>query len=332
MKGRGYIMNSFETRLKAGDNTFKELFRRYPYNPILTAKDWPYPVNTVFNPAAVMFEGKYLLLARVEDRRGFSHLTRAISEDGISNWDIDRSPTFEADPDYPEEAWGIEDPRITYVDDLAQYAVVYTGYSKSGPVVCMAMTKDFVNFERLGPIMPPEDKDAALFPKKFENKWALIHRPIEHGAHAWISASESLKYWGGHKILIDSRGGAWWDGSKVGLCTPPLETRDGWLILYHGVRTTAAGATYRLGLALLDPEDPSKVLRRSDEWIFGPRENYEKQGDIPDVVFPCGWIFNEETGKIRIYYGAADTCIALATADIDDLLTYIRSCPGPKGT
>ena len=132
--------------------------------------------------------------------------------------------------------------------------------------------------------------------------------------------------------MIDSRGGAWWDGSKVGLCAPPLETRDGWLLLYHGVRTTAAGSIYRLGLALLDPEDPSKVLRRSDEWIFGPRENYEKQGDIPDVVFPCGWIFEEKTGKIRIYYGAADTCIALATADIGDLLAYIRSCPEPNAT
>jgi len=323
-------MSHFETKLKAEGNIFKELFVRHPNNPILTAKDWPYPVNTVFNPAATMFEGKFLLLARVEDRRGFSHLTKAISGNGISNWDIDKTPTLVSEPDFPEEEWGIEDPRITYIEDMDQYAVVYTAYSRSGPTVCLALTKDFVNFKKSGTIMPPVDKDAALFPKKFGGKWVLIHRPVEEQAHIWISASEDLKYWGDHKVLIDSRGGAWWDGCKVGLCTPPLETQGGWLILYHGVRTTAAGSIYRLGLALIDLEDPSKVLRRSDEWIFGPRESYEKQGDIPDVVFPCGWIYNKETGKIRMYYGAADTCIALATADVSDLMTYIQSCPEPK--
>src|SRR5690554_2105538 len=306
-------MAEFETKLRADDNTFKELFVRYNYNPILTARDWPYPVNTVFNPAATIYEGKTLLLARVEDRRGFSHLTKAVSEDGIDNWVIDRHPTLCPDPDnHPEEKWGIEDPRITYIDELGKYAVVYTAYSESGPTVSLALTRDFVTFERMGPIMPPEDKDAALFPRRFGGKWLLIHRPIEHGAHIWISSSENLKYWGDHKILIDTRGGAWWDGSKVGLSTPPLETPEGWLILYHGVRQTVAGAIYRLGLALLDLEDPSRVLRRSDEWIFGPREQYEKYGDVPDVVFPCGWVLDEASGKLRMYYGGADTCVAMA--------------------
>lgn len=320
-------MNHFETRLKASDNTFKEIFSRYSYNPILTARDWPYPVNTVFNPAATMFDGKVLLLARVEDRRGFSHLTKAVSEDGVSNWIIDRNPTLEPDPDYPEEAWGLEDPRITYVEELAKYAVVYTAYSESGPTVCMALTEDFVNFERIGSVMPPEDKDAALFPKKFEEKWMLIHRPIEHGAHIWISSSENLKYWGDHRILINARPGGWWDANKVGLCAQPLETPDGWLILYHGVRQTASGAIYRLGLALLDQEDPTKVLRRSDEWIFGPKESYEKEGDVRDIVFPCGWVTDKNNGKVKMYYGAADTSIALAAASISDLLAYIHSCP-----
>lgn len=133
------------------------------------------------------------LLVRVEDRRGFSHLTKAVSEDGVSNWVIDKKPTLEPDPTYPEEEWGIEDPRITYVDELGKYAVVYTSYSESGPTVSMALTEDFINFERLGSIMPPEDKNASLFPKKLGEKWMLIHRPIEHGAHIWISASDSLR-------------------------------------------------------------------------------------------------------------------------------------------
>jgi len=241
---------------------------------------------------------------------------------------IDKAPTLESDPDYPDEKWGIEDPRITYMDELGKYAVIYTAYSESGPTVYLALTEDFVNFERRGSIMPPEDKDAALFPRKINDKWLLLHRPVGHGAHMWISVSDNLKYWGDHKILITSRGGAWWDGSKVGLCAPPLETSDGWLLLYHGVRVTPAGSIYRLGLALLDLEDPTKLLRRSDEWIFGPRESYEKQGDIPDVVFPCGWVVDQDNGKIKMYYGAADTCSGLATATLSDLLSYIRSCPG----
>lgn len=159
-------MNYFASRLRAEDNSYKELFVRHPSNPILTARDWPYPANTVFNPAVTVYRNKVLLLARVEDRRGFSHLTKALSEDGVSNWIIDKQPTLASDPEHPEEKWGIEDPRITYIDEFKKYAVVYTAYSESGPTVYLALTEDFVNFERCGGIMPPEDKDAALFPKK----------------------------------------------------------------------------------------------------------------------------------------------------------------------
>ena len=331
------LMSFFETRLKNNDNTYRELFLRYPNNPILTAKDWPYAVNTVFNPGATLFHGKVLLLARVEDRRGFSHLTKAVSDDGVTNWQIDRWPTLEPNPDFPEESWGIEDPRITRVDELDSWIVTYTSYSRAGPTVSLAMTKDFITFDKLGSIMPPDDKDAALFPRRFKDRWLLIHRPVgAHptrsdeswpGTHIWLSCSSDLKYWGDHRILINARKGAWWDANKVGLCTPPLETPDGWLILYHGVRQTASGSIYRLGLALLDLEDPSKVLRRSDEWIFGPEETYEREGDVRDVVFPCGWVLDRAAGKVRMYYGGADTCICLATASLNDLLEYVKSCP-----
>jgi len=334
-KGVVVMAEKFVTKLTGSDkHSYRELFHRNPNNPILSSKNWPYAANTVFNPAATMYKGKVLLLARVEDRRGFSHLTKAVSEDGISNWIIDEKPTLEADPEnFPEEKWGIEDPRITWVEELGKYAVVYTAYSKGGPLVSMALTEDFEKFEKLGSIMPPEDKDAALFPRKINGKWLLIHRPItaHHGprAHIWISRSDDLKYWGEHQILIDARQGGWWDANKVGLCTPPLETPEGWLILYHGVRQTAAGSIYRLGLALLDLECPWRVTRRSDEWVFGPREVYEREGDVDDVVFPCGWVHDEKTGEIKMYYGAADTCIAMATTNIKDLLEYIKKCPEP---
>ncbi len=328
-------MQHFETRLKGHDNTYFDLFVRHKNNPILSARDWPYPVNSVFNPGVTLFGNKVLLLARAEDRRGFSHLTKAVSENGIVNWQVDTKPTFEAEPsEYPEEGWGVEDPRITWIAELDQYAIAYTAYSEAGPTVSLALTKDFETFDRLGAILPAADKDAALFPRKIGGKWMLIHRPmaasIMRGTHIWASTSDDMKHWGDSRILIAARAGAWWDADKVGLSAPPLETSDGWLILYHGVKQTASGAIYRLGLALLDLDNPFRVLRRSDEWIFGPQETYEREGDVGGAVFPCGWILNEATGKIKMFYGAADTSIALATANLSDLLDYIKSCPEEK--
>jgi len=178
--------------------------------------------------------------------------------------------------------------------------------------------------------MPPEDKDAAVFPRKFGGRYAMIHRPVStgsSGAHIWLSFSPDLMHWGDHHILLHARRGAWWDANKIGLSPPPLETPEGWLLLYHGVRNTAGGCLYRLGLALLDLEDPCHVLRRSDEWIFAPEAPYERQGDVNGVVFPCGWILNKASGEIRLYYGGADTCVALATAQLSEILGYLRDCP-----
>ncbi len=320
-----------------GKNFYHELFRRPSDNPILSARAWPYAVNTVFNPAAIMYQGKVLLLVRVEDRRGFSHLTKAVSLDGMKGWQIDQEPTFEPDEKhYPEEKWGIEDPRITWLAEIKKYAVVYTAYSASGPLVSIALTEDFKIFNRIGAVTLPEDKDAALFSRKIQGKWWLIHRPViqsrGEGVHIWVSQSNDLVFWGNHKILLSARSGAWWDANKIGLNPPPMETEDGWLILYHGVKKTAAGSIYRLGLALLELENPLHVLRRTDEWILGPEKKYEREGDVDDVVFPCGWIYVPETDEIKVYYGAADTSIAIAVTKKQDVLAFLRNCPAPDET
>ena len=321
------------TLLNSKDNSYPELFKRNSKNPIITSKDLPYPAHTIFNPAATIFEKNTLLLARVEDRNGFSHLAKAISKNGVSNWIFDKGPTIQGEPNiHPEERWGIEDPRITWMTDLEKWAVTYTSFSRTGPLISLALTSDFITFEKQGPIMSPDDKDSALFPRKFNGKYILIHRPCSdgHRAHIWISSSTDLKSWGEHQILLNAHRGGWWDANKIGLSAQPLETPDGWLILYHGVKNTAGGSIYRLGLALLDLENPGKVLRRSDEWIFGPEEPYEKFGDVNNVVFPCGWILDEDTGIVRMYYGGADSCIGLATAKLSELLNYINKCPEPS--
>jgi predicted GH43/DUF377 family glycosyl hydrolase len=309
------------------------LFARYAGNPILSAADIPYRANTVFNAGAAAIDGETILLLRVEDLRGISHLTVARGDDGRTGWRVDPEPTVMPDPDHhPEEVWGIEDSRITWLPEREEWAVAYTAYSRRGPLVSLATTHDFRHFHRLGPAMPPEDKDAALFPRRIGGRWALVHRPtpLAGPAHIWLAFSPDLRHWGDHTLLLPAREGAWWDAGKIGLGPPPLETPEGWLMLYHGVRSTASGSLYRAGLVLLDLEDPRRVLHRTDEWVFGPSEPYEQTGDVGGVVFPCGWIHDPTTDELRIYYGAADTAIALATATLSDLVAYVRSCPRPE--
>ena len=302
-----------------------ELFRRHKGNPILTAADWPSTVNAVFNPGVATLQGETVLLARIEDRTGLSHLAVAGSADGLTNWTVDHGRALMPDLESHAERFGIEDARITQVGD--DYLIVYTGYSRDGALVCLASTRDFRSYDRRGVIMPPEDKDAALFPRRFNNRWALIHRPVSatprHAAHIWLSWSPDLRHWGDHTILLRAREGGWWDAHKVGLCAPPLETPEGWLLLYHGVHTTAAGSIYRLGVALLDTERPDRVLARSSEWLFGPDAEYERIGDVDQVVFSCGWQLLEDRDTIRIYYGAADTSICVATASQSALLAWL---------
>jgi predicted GH43/DUF377 family glycosyl hydrolase len=305
------------------------MFRRHDENPILTPAEFPSMVNAVFNPGATIFEGQTLLLLRVEDRTGLSRLVVATSDDGLTGWTIDPTRGLEPARERFEEHWGIEDPRITHVGD--EYFVVYTGFSAGGPLVCLAKTRDFVHWERAGVMQSPEDKDAALFPTTFGGRWALLHRPAPAmsglGAHIWLSWSPDLRHWGDARILLPARRGGWWDANKVGLGPPPLLTPKGWLICYHGVRVTASGSIYRLGLALLDRDDPTHMLCRGNEWVFGPHEQYERSGDVPDVVFPCGWVLRDDGDTLHLYYGAADSVVCVATASLAALLDHLASHP-----
>jgi predicted GH43/DUF377 family glycosyl hydrolase len=305
---------------------YETIFHRHEDNPILTAADWPYPAHSVFNPGATLLaDGTTLLLCRVEDRRGHSHLCAARSRDGVGGWVVDPSPTLAPDPEhYPEELWGIEDPRITFVAELGKYVVAYTAYGRGGPGVALAQTEDFRSFERLGLVMQPDDKDAALLPRRIDGNFALIHRPIaDSGAHVWISFSPDLRNWGNHKLVLPARRGAWWDANKVGLSPPLIETPRGWLMIYHGVRQTASGHLYRLGVALLDLEKTNQCVLRGDAWIFGPEAPYEREGDVNNVTFPCGYTLASDGDTINLYYGAADSSVALARGSVRHLLDWL---------
>ena len=307
-----------------------DIFNRHPDNPIILVDHLPYRANSVFNPGAGKVGDDTLLLIRVEDLRGISHLLAARSSNGVTDWRFDDAPLIKPEPEtHPEEIWGCEDPRLTWLPELDQWAVAYTAFSRRGPLVSLALTHDFTEVRKLGPAMPPEDKDAALFPRRLGGRWAMIHRPspLRGFAHMWISYSPDLHHWGDHELLLEARDGAWWDARKIGLGPPPLETSDGWLLCYHGVHETAAGPIYRVGLALLDIDDPRTILRRTDEWVLAPTAPYERSGDVYKVVFPTGWVLDPETQQLSIYYGAGDSAIALVTADLGEVLAMMRTVP-----
>ncbi len=311
------------------DARLTQPLQRYAGNPILTAQQWPYPIHAVFNAgAATLPDGRTVLLCRVEDRVGYSHLCAARSGNGLDNWTIDGEPTLLPDPaGHPEEGWGIEDPRVVWHEELGRYSVAYCCYSSRGPAVALALTTDFRTFERLGSVLPPENKDAALFPRRIGGRWVLVHRPVPSsvsGAQMWVSYSPDLKYWGDHAVALPTRPGPRWDGTKIGLSSPPIETAEGWLLTYHGARQTVAGQTYFVGAALLDLEDPSRCVRRGDHWLLAPETAYERTGQVDNVVFPCGHTVQPDGDSFNLYYGAADTSIAVAQGRISEVLAWLR--------
>jgi predicted GH43/DUF377 family glycosyl hydrolase len=304
------------------------LFSRYVGNPILDPARWPYTVNAVLNAGAAEVDGTTLLLCRVEDRRGLSHLTVARSENGVSNWIVDKEPLMLPTPGERHESWGLEDPRLTWSVELGAWVIAYTTFGPGGPSLSLATTTDFRTVTRLGIVRPPEDKNGALLSRQVDGQFILFHRPVTghtHRADVWLSRSPDLRSWSPPEPVISAREGGWWDSARIGIGPPPIETPEGWLLIYHGVRQTVAGALYRAGLALLDLDNPAKVIRRCAEWVLGPQEHYELVGDVPGVVFPCGLVHDQENDQLRLYYGAADTCIGLATASYSTVLDFVMT-------
>jgi predicted GH43/DUF377 family glycosyl hydrolase len=304
----------------------RDLFVRDRGNPLLTASGWPYRVNAVLNPGATLVDGDTVLLCRVEDRRGISHLTVARSADGVSNWVVDPVPLLGPALDHPEECWGMEDPRITRVEELDCWVIAYTALGKQGPAVALSTTRDFRSVHRLGVVCPPEDKDAALLPRRVNGEFILFHRPVSAiGGRpgVWLSRSTDLHGWAAPEPVFGTRPGGWWDSARVGIGPPPIETPQGWLVLYHGARDTVAGSLYRVGLLLLDLNNPAVVIARSAEWVLGPSDHYELTGQVPGVIFPCGLTHRTGSNELRLYYGAANSCIAAATAQLTDVITQV---------
>lgn len=297
--------------------------KRYDKNPILTKSDVPFKVNSIFNPGVTKYKDKYLLLCRVEMPDGRSSFVKALSDDGY-NFNVDAKPILTPHDHhefYKYCEWGIEDPRITKILDT--YYITYTGYSKYMPLVMLAETKDFEKFKIHGPISEPSNKDCAIFPEKINGFYWKIDRPsAEDRKDMWISRSSDLIHWGGYKILMEPERGTW-ENDKIGLSSPPIKTNKGWLLLYHGVRGFGISSLYKLGAVLLDLNEPWIVIGKTKEPVLSPDYDYERIGDVQNVVFSCGWI-EEPDGSIKIYYSGADTNICLAETTVVELLSVCK--------
>lgn len=293
---------------------------KFENNPILTNNDVPFKVNSIFNPGAVKFGDQYLLVCRVEMPTGRSSFVLARSSDGVK-FAVDEKPCLTPEDHggyYKYVEWGIEDPRITQIED--KYYLTYTGFSKYMPLVILAETSDFKDFKIIGPVTEPSNKDAAIFPEKINGYYWKIDRPSGgNKTDIWINRSTDLIHWGGNEFVAEKEHGTW-EANKIGGSTPPIKTKDGWLMLYHGVRGFGISYLYKVGAMLLDLNEPWKVIGKTKEPFLFPEHDYERIGDVSNVIFTNGWII-EENGDIKIYYSGADTNICLATTTVEHLLS-----------
>ena len=297
---------------------------RYSGNPIIK-KDAIPSSNSIFNSAAVAFNGKFAGVFRCDNKAVEMNIHAGFSDDGI-NWNINHEPIqFEGDP-YITKLQYRYDARVCEVE--GKYYVVWcNGYH--GPTIGLGYTEDFKTFHQLENCFLPYNRNGVLFPRKVGGHYLMLSRPSDTGhtsfGDIFISQSKDLVYWGKHRHVFGTAGG--WQSTKVGAGPTPIETDEGWLMIYHGVITTCNGYVYRFGAALLDLEEPWKVITRGDWYLLGPETLYELAGDVPGVTFPCAALTDAVTGRIAIYYGCADTVTGLCFTTVDEVLDYIKAHP-----
>ena len=299
----------------------EDILHRWEGNPLISLEDLPFSCSSIHNCAAVKYNDIYLLLLDIEDLKGHQLIYLAKSKDGY-NFTVDKKPLIQLSDikgGRNNADIGVTDPRITFLDGI--YYITYMVDSRIGFRLGIAKTEDFKTVTHLGYISEPDTKAGALFPEKINGKFARLERPKE-GGRIWISYSDDLIYWGASEALLSPRAG-YWDFHRVGCSVPPFRIKSGeWMLIYYGIKNTSAGPLFRIGAAILDKDDPSVVVKRTNIPILSPREDYERIGDINNLIFSCGAIV--EKNILKLYYGAANSCICLATTDIDYIIEHCK--------
>jgi len=296
----------------------RDVVRRWVDNPLITLEDLPVRSSGIWNAGIIRFDGQYVMLITVETLEGHYCIYQARSRDG-KHFHVHEKPFMtsrrEGGAFGPYESVGIRDPRITPLDGT--HYITYVAEGDHGLRLGLARTDDFVTAEPMAFISQVDYKNGILLPRKIRGRYALLDRPHE-GVSIWIRYSDDLVFWGDSTVVMTPRGG-YWDADVIGAAAPPIETERGWLLIYYGEKRTSAGPLVRLGAALLDAEDPARVVARSNIPILSPRERYERMGDVPNVVFSCGALL-EDGGHISVYYGASDSCICLGRAALQEIV------------
>lgn len=297
---------------------------RYSQNPVI-GRNPVKNVARIFNSSVLPYQGGYIGVFRGEQRDGIPHIYLGHSKNGIA-WEFEPERIRlvdtvgrEVSPKYSY------DPRLVKIENT-YYFMWCTDYH--GATIGLAKTMDFVHFESMENPFLPFNRNAVLFPRKIGGNYVMLSRPSDSGhtpfGDVFLSESPDLIYWGRHRHVFSTTGN-WWESVKVGGGAVPIETSEGWLIFYHGVSSTCNGFVYSIGCALLDTDDPSVVRYRCNHFVLTPETDYEERGFVPNVCFPCAALADSATGRIAIYYGAADSYVALAFAQLDELVTYIKS-------
>ncbi|NLY88049.1 MAG: glycosidase [Firmicutes bacterium] len=297
---------------------------RYSRNPVIP-RDLIPTSNSIFNSAVIPFKNKFAGVFRCDDKCRRMQLYRGESDDGL-NWRISPDPIdFKgADQEIAAYNYGRYDPRVCWLED--RYYVTWCNGYAGYPTIGLAYTYDFEEFFQLENAFLPFNRNGVLFPRKIRGKYAMLSRPSDMGhtpfGDIFYSESPDMLHWGRHRLVMRPAGG--WQSTKIGAGPVPIETSEGWLLIYHGVLTSCNGFVYSMGAALLDLDEPWKVRYRTAPYLLSPQKDYECVGDVPNVVFPCAALCDAATGRLAIYYGAADTVTALAFAYVDELIDFTK--------
>ena len=298
---------------------------RYSKNPII---GWnPIPGGArAFNSAVIPYEGAFVGVFRIDHKNGRPQLHFGKSRDAI-HWELNPEDIHWVDEKgKPAPTSYAYDPRLVKIEDA--YFITWCD-DFPGASIGMGTTRDFKIFTRLENPTMPFNRNGVLFPRKINGLYVMLNRPSDSGHTPFgdiiLSHSPDLTFWGKHRPVMSKGGKNWWESTKIGAGPVPIETREGWLLFYHGVTTTCNGFVYSMGAAVLDLNDPNKVLYRTRDYILTPEKEYETVGFVPNVAFPCATLFDAATGRIAIYYGAADTYTAIAFTQVDELIAFIKS-------
>jgi len=292
-------------------------------NPIIPRNAIP-DANSIFNSAVIAYQGAFVGVFRIDDKRRVQDLYFGKSQDGL-NWQIEHKPIHFVcdDPEIGKFAYRY-DPRLGWLEDR-YYVTWCNGYH--GPTIGVGYTFDFKTFYQMENAFLPFNRNGVLFPRKIHGKYAMYSRPSDNGhtpfGDIYYSESPDMVHWGHHRHVMSPVPGTW-SYTKVGAGPIPIETSEGWLLVYHGVLTSCNGYVYSMSAALLDLDQPWKVVYRAAPYLMSPQTLYECVGDVPNVVFPCAALVDADTNRISIYYGAADTVVALAHTRLDELVDCVK--------